>query len=69
MKLESIDSSRHLKESGGLNSYNRKLGENSSNGDFRVIIDLNNGNNASESRRNVYSILVTIISIYMGIFW
>ena len=69
VKLESIGSSRHLKESGGLHSYNRKVGENSSNGDFRVIIDLNNGDNASASRRNVYSILITIISISMGMLW
>jgi len=69
VKLETIGSSRHLKESKGLNSFNRKLEENSANGEFRVIIDLNNGDNASESRRNVYSILVTIISISMSMLW
>ena len=66
VKLENIGGSRHLKESGELNFYNRKLGE---DGDFRLIIDLNNGDNTSESRRNVYPILITIISISMCMLW
>ena len=66
MKLENIGSSRHLKASGGLDSYNRQLGEDS---DFHLIIDLNNEDNTSESRRNDYPILVTIISISMGMLW
>jgi len=67
--LESIGNSRNLKESLGLNSYNRKLGENSADGDFHLIIDLNNGDSTSDFERNSYLILVTIISISMGMMW
>ena len=66
VKLENIGSSRYLKERGWLNSNNRKLGENHLDGDFRLSIDLNNGDNVSGCRRYVYPIIVTIISIYMG---
>merc|ERR1740124_321481 len=69
VKLENIGSSCHLKESLGLNSYNRKLGENSSDGDFRLIIGLNNGDNTSDFKRNGYLILVTITFISMGMLW
>ena len=58
VKLKNSDINRNLKESGGFNSYNSKLAENSSDGDFCLIINLNNGDNTSESGGNVHLILV-----------